>query len=192
MLSSSLHSHAATSVPSLTSRTVWHFIIAKLRNGKFGFMLFCVFCFAFFSKKRRQHGAPCQKTTEEDKCNLIDSVKSRPKCPLGLRHRGSLLFSTRDTPAVIVAAAYTENTTWRSGQRKSLKKQSQVSQNINLEFEFVFFFSSTLKRYNPSQTRQTAYRLFKAAWTKSIDLGFKWFLFCTSSVGFGKPSPLFL
>lgn len=87
------------SVPTLTSRRVWHFIIAKLRNGKFWFMV-RVLCFFFFVSlfyffliflflekkvKRQQHGAPCWKTTEEEEEKeeyiVIDKVKSRPESP---------------------------------------------------------------------------------------------------------------
>lgn len=50
---------------TLTSRRVWHFIIAKLRNGKFCFILFflkffVVFFFFLKKVKRQQHGAPCR------------------------------------------------------------------------------------------------------------------------------------
>lgn len=81
------------SVPTLTSRRVWHFIIAKLRNGKFSFMLFFLFRFVFFfflkKVKRRQRGAPFVDTTEEEEEEreeeeeyiVIDKLKSRPKSP---------------------------------------------------------------------------------------------------------------
>lgn len=77
-----LHAHffasftTRDSVPTLTSRRVWHFIIAKLRNGKVCFMLFCL----FFSKKVSRGGNAVLhvKTTER---NWIDEVKSRPKSP---------------------------------------------------------------------------------------------------------------
>lgn len=68
------------SVPTLTSRRVWHFIIAKLRNGKFCFMLFL-----FFSKKISigSNTVLHVKTTEEEEEEriVIDKVKSRPKSP---------------------------------------------------------------------------------------------------------------
>lgn len=104
------------SVPTLASRRVWHFIIAKLRNGKFCFMFF------FLSRKglkRQQHSAPCRNHRRRRMhCNRLG--KKQAQVSLCLRHSGSLLISKADTPAVIAAAANTENTiTWRSGQRKS-------------------------------------------------------------------------
>lgn len=84
------------SVPTLTSRRVWHFIIAKLRNGKFWFMLFC-FVFVFLKKvKRQRHGAPCQNHRRRRRrihCNW--QGKKQAQVSLCLRHSGSLLFSTR-------------------------------------------------------------------------------------------------
>lgn len=101
------------SVPTLTSRRVWHFIIAKLRNGKFWFMVrvlwffFCKFVLFFFnlplSRKKGQEAATrCsmlknhrrrRRRKRRTHCNR--QGKKQARVSLCLRHSGSLLFSTR-------------------------------------------------------------------------------------------------
>lgn len=84
------------SVPTLTSRRVWHFIIAKLSNEKFSFrLLFFIFIFFFFSKrsKRQQHGASCWHHRRGIHCHW--QGKKQAQVSLCLRHSGSLLFSTQ-------------------------------------------------------------------------------------------------
>lgn len=82
------------SVPTLTSRRVWHFIIAKLRNGKFCCMLFS---FVFLSQKvkRRQCCAPCRNQRKGRRIHCIWQGKKQAQVSLCLRHSGSLLFSTQ-------------------------------------------------------------------------------------------------
>lgn len=90
------------SVPTLTSRRVWHFIIAKLRNGKFCcvcvFFDFFFFSFLILSRKgleRQQHSAPCPNQRRRRRrmhCNWLGIKQARVS--LCLRHSGSLLFST--------------------------------------------------------------------------------------------------
>lgn len=68
------------SVPTLTSRRVWHFIIAKLSNEKFSFrLLFFIFIF-FFSKRSRGSNMVLHVDTTEEYI-VTDKVKSRPKSP---------------------------------------------------------------------------------------------------------------
>lgn len=131
--------------------------------------------------------------------------KAGPSLPLPqTQWKFALLYM--DTPAVIAAAANTENTiTWRSGQRKSLN-QNQVSQNIiNLVHasSFTLFYQLILEKGN-SQAE-----IIFLPWHGKQPLaavpGRLWYTLCwsgvtekfsshcfTSSLGFGKPSPLFL
>lgn len=68
------------SVPTLTSRRVWHFIIAKLRNGKFCCVCVCVFWLFFFyysflEKVSRGSSTVLHvetKEEEEEECIVID------------------------------------------------------------------------------------------------------------------------
>lgn len=63
------------SVPTLTTRRVWHFIIAKLRKGKFCFMPFCC-CFFFLSQKVQDAATPCSMWTPHKKKKRMKKKKN--------------------------------------------------------------------------------------------------------------------
>lgn len=62
------------SVPTLTTRRVWHFIIAKLRKGKFCFMLLLLFF--FLSQKVQDAATPCSMWTPHKKKKRMKKKKN--------------------------------------------------------------------------------------------------------------------
>lgn len=59
------------SVPTLTSRRVWHFIIAKLRNGKFAFIWDPFFFFSCLDKVSKGSNRVLHVETLEEECIVI-------------------------------------------------------------------------------------------------------------------------
>lgn len=63
---------AGDSVPTLASRRVWHFIIAKLRNGKFCFLCCCLFvCFFPVLKRSQEAATQCSTSKPQKKKNAL-------------------------------------------------------------------------------------------------------------------------